>query len=168
MTLYSITTHTPLGKFSMIFDRDQKGEDVVIASGFSGAKQLEKRLLVRSHDTQVIPLDEMHPYIDHITAYFSGDRHALRGVKTKQSGSVFEEKVWKALTRTRWGAQLSYKDLAEKVGSPSAYRAVGSACGANKLVLIVPCHRVLRSDGDVGGYVYGKHAKKFLLGHERK
>ena len=78
----------------------------------------------------------------------------------------FHRQVLEALARVPFGRTTTYKELAEQVGNPKAVRAVGSACARNPLPLLVPCHRVLRADGSLGGYRGGEHAKRFLLALE--
>ncbi len=81
-------------------------------------------------------------------------------------GTAFQVRVWEALRGVARGSTLSYAELAERIGSPRAVRAVGSACGANPVALVVPCHRVLRSDGSLGGYRWGLEVKRSLLAAE--
>ena len=68
------------------------------------------------------------------------------------SGTPFQQKVWRALLTIPKGRTITYKELAKRVGKPSAIRAVANAVGANKLLVTIPCHRVVRSDGGLGGY----------------
>jgi len=83
-------------------------------------------------------------------------------------GSPFQKAVWKALCEIPPGTTLSYADVARKVGTPKGARAVGLACGSNPLAPMIPCHRVLRSDGSLGGYGFGLHRKRALLERERE
>ena len=82
-------------------------------------------------------------------------------------GTAFQQRVWRELTRIPRGETITYAELARRVGSPGAVRAVGSACGANPAAVVVPCHRVLRSDGALGGYRWGLARKAALLEAER-
>jgi AraC family transcriptional regulator of adaptative response/methylated-DNA-[protein]-cysteine methyltransferase len=82
-------------------------------------------------------------------------------------GTAFQERVWQALQAIPAGATRSYRELAEAIGAPRAVRAVAAACAANALAVAVPCHRVLRSDGDVSGYRWGVERKRALLERER-
>lgn len=81
-------------------------------------------------------------------------------------GTQFQIKVWEALLSIPFGEVVSYADIAKKCGSPLAVRAVGTACGANPIAFLVPCHRVLTSIGDLGGYRWGMDRKKKLLAWE--
>ncbi|MEQ1690444.1 MAG: bifunctional DNA-binding transcriptional regulator/O6-methylguanine-DNA methyltransferase Ada [Gemmatimonas sp.] len=83
-------------------------------------------------------------------------------------GTAFQQRVWRELTRIPRGETITYAELARRVGSPGAVRAVGSACGANPTAVVVPCHRVLRSDGALGGYRWGLERKAALLESESR
>ena len=79
------------------------------------------------------------------------------------SGTSFQQKVWRALTKIPRGQTRSYKWVAQKIGKPNATRAVGTACGANPVPVIIPCHRVIASDGSLGGFGGGLPMKRRLL-----
>lgn len=81
-------------------------------------------------------------------------------------GTVFQQKVWKALMEIPFGYTVTYQDIANKIGSPKAYRAVANACAANKLAVAIPCHRVVRQNGDLSGYRWGIERKAKLLQKE--
>jgi AraC family transcriptional regulator of adaptative response/methylated-DNA-[protein]-cysteine methyltransferase len=81
-------------------------------------------------------------------------------------GTAFQERVWQALRRIPAGKQLSYRELAERIGSPNAVRAVANACGQNRLAVAIPCHRVVRTDGSLSGYRWGVERKRALLERE--
>lgn len=82
-------------------------------------------------------------------------------------GTAFQERVWQALLEIPVGATATYTDIAERIGKPSAVRAVANACGANKLAVAIPCHRVVRSDGSLSGYRWGIERKRVLLDSEK-
>src|SRR5262249_27736703 len=83
-------------------------------------------------------------------------------------GTVFQRRVWEELRRIPRGETRTYGDIAKAVGAPAAVRAVGSACGANPVALVVPCHRAVRTDGGLGGYAWGISRKRRLLALEKK
>lgn len=83
-------------------------------------------------------------------------------------GTVFQERVWKALRGIPPGTTLTYTELAKRIGRPKAARAVGSACAANTLAVAIPCHRVVRQDGKMGGYRWGVERKRRLIRRERQ
>jgi methylated-DNA-[protein]-cysteine S-methyltransferase len=98
--------------------------------------------------------------------YFDGELGVLDTVAVELNGTDFQKQVWQALRRIPHGTTISYAELARRVGTISAVRAVGSANGANPVAVIVPCHRVIGSDGSLTGYGGGLERKKWLLEHE--
>jgi len=81
-------------------------------------------------------------------------------------GTAFQERVWQALREVPAGSRVSYTDLAERIGAPKAVRAVAMACAANHIAVAIPCHRVVRRDGDISGYRWGVERKQQLLKRE--
>ena len=112
-----------------------------------------------------IPEDPLLSYAyDLLTNYFSGETVDFSQVPLKlSSGTEFQIAVWNAIREIPSGETRSYKWLAEQIGSPKAVRAVGGAVGANPISIIIPCHRVIRSDGTLGGYGGGVRQKRLLL-----
>ena len=96
-------------------------------------------------------------------------RHELTAfdVPLRAAGTPFQQEVWAALRTIPYGTTWSYRELAEAIGRPAAVRAVGAANGRNPLWLVVPCHRVVGSDGTLVGYAGGVDVKRWLLDHER-
>ena len=99
--------------------------------------------------------------------YFAGDLGALSAIAVDTAGTPFQELVWKALRRIPAGATWSYARLAKEIGRPSSVRAVAGANGANPVSIVIPCHRVIGSDGRLTGYGGGLARKSWLLAHER-
>lgn len=83
-------------------------------------------------------------------------------------GTAFQERVWQALRAVPPGTTITYSELAVRIGAPAAVRAVAQACGANRLAVAIPCHRVVRLNGDLGGYRWGLEKKQWLLDRERR
>jgi methylated-DNA-[protein]-cysteine S-methyltransferase len=102
-----------------------------------------------------------------LSAYFAGDLRAIDAVAIDPEGTPFQRRVWAALRTIPAGTTWSYAELARAVGQPTATRAVGAANGRNPIALVVPCHRVIASDGTLGGYGGGLEMKRWLLRHER-
>lgn len=98
--------------------------------------------------------------------YFAGRRTRF-SVPLHMEGTEFQQRAWRAMRKIRYGSTVSYAQQAKTIGSPKAVRAVGSANGANPIPIIVPCHRVIASDGSLGGYALGLKMKRFLLELER-
>ena len=99
--------------------------------------------------------------------YFAGTRSAFE-LPLRPSGTPFQMEVWGALLTIPYGATASYADIARRIRRPRAVRAVGAANGANPLSIVVPCHRVIGSHGDLVGYGGGLPIKRWLLAHERR
>ncbi|TXN37510.1 methylated-DNA--[protein]-cysteine S-methyltransferase [Flagellimonas hymeniacidonis] len=97
--------------------------------------------------------------------YFEGTREHF-DLKLNPEGTDFQKKVWEALLNIPYGKTVSYLELSKRLGDPKAIRAVAAANGKNPLWIIVPCHRVIGSNGDLVGYAGGLHRKKWLLEHE--
>ena len=98
--------------------------------------------------------------------YFAGKRRNFT-VKLHLEGTTFQERAWAAMRKIPYGATISYAQQAKQIGAPRATRAVGSANGANPVPIIVPCHRVVASDGSLGGYALGLTMKRRLLALEQ-
>ena len=100
-----------------------------------------------------------------LSEYFVGRRTAF-DLPLEPSGSAFQKKVWRALTEIPFGQKRTYLDLANAIGSPKAYRAIGAANGKNPISIIVPCHRVVGANGALTGFAGGLEAKAKLLALE--
>ncbi len=111
--------------------------------------------------------DEARRVRDAVAAYFDGDVEAIDEIEIDPQGTDFQVAVWRAIREVPAGQTVSYQDIARAVGKPSAYRAVGTATGRNPVGIAVPCHRIVRSDGGLGGYGGGLHRKEWFLEHER-
>jgi methylated-DNA-[protein]-cysteine S-methyltransferase len=98
--------------------------------------------------------------------YFDGELTALDGVDVEMNGTPFQKSVWAALRKVRPGKTATYSEIARRIGTPAAIRAVGAANGANPVAVIVPCHRVIGADGTLTGYGGGLERKRWLLAHE--
>ena len=103
--------------------------------------------------------------VDQLKSYFAGERKAF-DLPLVLEGTDFQKKVWTALQDIPYGETVSYKALAQRVGSPKAVRAVGAANGANPIPIIIPCHRVIGADGRLTGYGGGMERKQWLLALE--
>lgn len=98
--------------------------------------------------------------------YLEGKLDAIDAITVETGGTPFQRTVWEELRRIPAGTTLSYRDLAIRIGRPKAVRAVGHANGANPICVVVPCHRLVGSDGSLTGYGGGLHRKRWLLDHE--
>ncbi len=118
---------------------------------------------VTFHEPEVKKDDLPHRIAQQIDAYFRGKRHSFDMDISFGKAGKFYQSVWAALRDAPYGETRTYKWLAAKVGTPGASRAVGQALGRNPLPIIVPCHRIIASDGSLGGFTPGVDIKKKLL-----
>lgn len=98
--------------------------------------------------------------------FFAGASTDFSHIAVDFQGTPFQIRVWQALREIPRGTTISYGELARRVGRPQTFRAVGQACGANPIPIIIPCHRVIAADGSLGGYSAGPERKRWLLMHE--
>jgi len=157
---------TPLGSMLAIAN-----EQALYVLDFVDQHNLERTIeqLKVKTKSNIIPGRTCH--IDSIeqklALYFTG---RLKEFKTPVhlAGSSFQHNVWNSLLTVPYGTTISYAQEACMIGKPSAHRAVANANGANQLIIIIPCHRIIRSDGNLGGYGAGIARKQWLLNHEKK
>jgi AraC family transcriptional regulator, regulatory protein of adaptative response / methylated-DNA-[protein]-cysteine methyltransferase len=126
-----------------------------------------KKMLAREFGEAELVEEALPALKKEIIEFLRGDAN-LAKVPLDIRGTVFQRKVWDELRRIPRGETRTYSQIARAIGTPDAVRAVGSACGANPLALVVPCHRAVRTDGGLGGYAWGLPRKKKLLALEKK
>lgn len=105
--------------------------------------------------------------IEQLDAYFAGKLKQFYSLRLCYSGSSFQLDVWESLLKVPFGEKMTYGELAGKIGAPKAARAVGNALRANPLQIIIPCHRIIKRDNQIGQYAAGADKKKWLLEHEK-
>jgi methylated-DNA-[protein]-cysteine S-methyltransferase len=98
--------------------------------------------------------------------YFSGNRVNF-DIPVRPEGTLFQKQVWNEMQKIPFGQTASYAEIAKRIGRPEAWRAVANACASNPIVIVIPCHRVVGSHGNIGGYSGGIEKKHWLLEHER-
>ncbi|UBH05499.1 putative methylated-DNA:protein-cysteine methyltransferase [Leucobacter sp. Psy1] len=156
------TVATPDGPFTIVSDEDER----VLASGWTSDVA---DLIVRAH-ASLRPAQLVTGTTgaaDAVAAYYSGDVAAITAVPVRQHGTALQVQGWAALRRIEPGAPLSYTGFATLLGKPTAARVAASICARNAPALFVPCHRVLRNDGSLGGFAWGTPVKEALLERER-
>jgi AraC family transcriptional regulator of adaptative response/methylated-DNA-[protein]-cysteine methyltransferase len=126
-----------------------------------------QRLLAEEFSEAEIVQAELNELKQKILSFIRGEASLAR-LPLDIRGTVFQRRVWDELRRIPRGETRTYRDIARAIGAPEAVRAVGSACGANPVALVVPCHRAVRTDGGLGGYAWGLPRKKRLLELEKK
>lgn len=158
-TLTFATTTTPMGTFGWL-----SSGPAVVASGWTGDPDY-LRDLARS-EAEIVHGSDVATATA-IGDFFDGDAAALDGVVVDQQGGEFISLAWQELRRVPVGRTVTYTELAAAAGRPSAVRAAASACATNRAALFIPCHRVVRSDGGLGGFRYGVAVKQAMLDFEQ-
>ncbi len=159
-------TSTPIGP--VILAADQEGN--LRTAFFADDEEIirhQLRLHYGEHGFTLHPEKNPFALTAAISSYFSGQLDAIDSIPVKTGGTPFQREVWRALREIPCGATTSYGELARRIGHSAAVRAVGAANGANPVVVVVPCHRVIGSDGSLTGYGGGIERKRWLLDHER-
>jgi methylated-DNA-[protein]-cysteine S-methyltransferase len=157
-----LTSHkTPIGTLNLI-----AREDVLLGANLSTVSALKASLAEADRADEIKEVKSIPIISELISDYFDGDLTALDAIKVRQPGAAFSQAAWKAMRKVRAGKTLSYSDLAQRAGSPAAVRAAGSACAKNAIVLVVPCHRIVKTGGALGNYAYGLNKKEWLLRFE--
>ena len=159
------TVPTPTGPFSVIATRDDHGTEVVLASGWT-AEPEELLLLVHRSLRPESVAPGTPAALDTVEAYLAGDVSAIDRVPVRQLSGPFLTEAWDVLRTVPAGHPDSYAGFAARCGRPAAIRAAAQACARNAAALFVPCHRVLGSDGGLGGFRWGTPVKRWLLDHE--
>ncbi|MEU7958623.1 methylated-DNA--[protein]-cysteine S-methyltransferase [Micromonospora humida] len=164
-TIGTTTMDTPTGPLSVLVDPD----GAVRAAGFTADPDSLLTLVHPSLRGPLEPYADLGPVTAAVRAYLDGDLTAIDGVPVRQhSGGAFQAHAWAVLRDVKAGEPVTYTGYAALAGRPAAVRAAAAACARNAAALFVPCHRVLRTDGTLGGYRYGLPVKQWLLGHERR
>ncbi|MGQ0773825.1 MAG: methylated-DNA--[protein]-cysteine S-methyltransferase [Pseudonocardiales bacterium] len=157
------TVETPIGPFTVLVDDD----GAVLASGWTAElDDLLPLVAAPLRPAAVHHRADLGSITSAVTAYHLGELSAISDVPVRQQSGEFLEHAWQVLRAIPAGAPVSYTELAAKAGRPEAVRAAASACARNAAALFVPCHRVLRNDGSLGGFRWGLPAKRWLLDHE--
>ena len=169
----------PREKLDLLIDRlpTPAGEMIVIADAEGNLRVIDwtehesrmKQLLDRQYGKgtyTLTPARNPGGLSSAMRRYFKGDRAVIDRLPVKTAGTPFQRSVWKALRKIKCGTTISYAELARRIGRPKAVRAVGLANGQNPIGVVVPCHRVIGSNGSLTGYGGGLPRKKWLLEHE--
>jgi len=163
MPLFVATLQTPIGPIEVVTKGLILCGITFEGHGASTRAWMEKRfgeIAIEQHDS----LGEV---TDRITAYFAGDIRAVESLPVDTGGTTFQLLVWEALRKIKPGTTASYTEVAKTIGRENAARPVGMATGRNPIPIVIPCHRVIASDGTLGGSGGGLERKKWLLSHEK-
>jgi methylated-DNA-[protein]-cysteine S-methyltransferase len=148
---------TPLGELMLIVD---EADRLAAADWVEKEKRLRENFPQLQERRSVVTTDALH-------AYFHGSLDAIDGLTVATNGTEFQELVWRNLRKIQRGTVTTYAALARRIGRPTAIRAVGFANGSNPINIVVPCHRVIGSNGSLTGYGGGLERKRWLLAHEQ-
>lgn len=156
---------SPVGGIALVWD----AEGVIRALDFEDYEARLQRLLRRHYGACALePARAPEALTAPLARFFAGELAAIDALPVRTNGTAFQRRVWAALRRIPAGRTSSYGALAAAIGAPTASRAVGLANGANPIAIVVPCHRVIGSDGGLTGYGGGLARKRWLLDHERR
>lgn len=161
--LLTATFRVPGGRLAVIVDPSAVGDrpptdgGAVVFSSFRGPDD------ERAPGARRASLPQVQAILER---YADGELDALDEVSVVQPGSAFRQRAWAAMRTIAAGRVDSYAGLARRAGSPNAFRAAGTVCSSNLVAPFVPCHRVIASQGRIGGYGYGLDVKRALLEHE--
>ena len=157
------TMTTPAGPFTAVVD----DEGAVLASGWTAdADALVPLIHPSLRDGDPRPRAELGTVTAAARAYHDGDLTAIDGIPVRQQSGDFLMHAWEVLRSVEPGDPVTYAGYAELAGRPAAVRAAASACARNAAALFVPCHRVVRAGGGLGGFRWGTDVKRWLLDHE--
>lgn len=164
--MHTATINTPAGPFTIL-----ASDEAVLASGWTADPERLRALIgaaLRPASDELRAKRDLGPFTRAARTYFDGDVEAIDDVPVAQATSPFLERARDQLRRIPPGAPETYAQLAARAGNPAAVRAAGSACARNPTALFVPCHRVVRTGGGLGGFAYGLDVKRWLLDHEAR
>jgi methylated-DNA-[protein]-cysteine S-methyltransferase len=156
---------TPIGELIVIGDREGALRTIDWTDHEARMKLLLDRYYGKGRYT-LTPRRDPGGLSQAMRRYFKGEIGVLKDLPVATTGTPFQTSVWKALRRIEDGTTISYAELARRIGKPKAVRAAGLANGQNPISIVVPCHRVIGSNGSLTGYGGGLHRKQWLLAHE--
>jgi methylated-DNA-[protein]-cysteine S-methyltransferase len=165
MQLLLDRVETPIGVLLVVADH----EGNLCAVDWADYEERMLRLLRRHYGKDGFRLEAArnpHGLSEVLQRYFAGELAAIDTSPVQTGGTAFQREVWRALREIPCGDTVSYAELAERIGRPTAVRAVGLANGSNPVGIVVPCHRVIGANGSLTGYGGGIERKRWLLEHE--
>jgi methylated-DNA-[protein]-cysteine S-methyltransferase len=164
MTVLASTMDTPAGPFTAVLD----GDGAVLASGWTDGTAALLPVIHPSLRPAEAPREvaDLGAVSRAVRGYLDGELDAIEEVPVRQVSGAFLAHAWQVLRTVRPGRPVTYTGYAALAGRPAAVRAAANACARNAAALFVPCHRVLRTDGSLGGFRWGLPVKRWLLDHE--
>jgi methylated-DNA-[protein]-cysteine S-methyltransferase len=159
----SCTQDTPIGPFTSVVAAD----GAVLAAGWTArVDELLPVVHPGLRPAEPRPVPDAGEVSDAVRRYHAGELWVIDAIPVRQRSGEFLRHAWDVLRTVPPGAPITYTEYAAKAGRPDAVRAAGAACARNAAALFVPCHRVLRTDGSLGGFRWGLAVKRRLLAHE--
>ncbi len=161
-TLLTDTLESPIGRLVLVFDAGR-----LCALDYADSHGRMTRLLQRRYYRFRLGAASKPPgVIQQLRAYLGGKLNAIDSIQVDPGGTAFQQKVWETLRTIPPGTTRTYRDVAEQIGRPNAWRAVGRANALNPISIVLPCHRLIGSNGALTGYAGGLERKHWLLRHE--
>jgi methylated-DNA-[protein]-cysteine S-methyltransferase len=161
-TYHLARVSSPIGALTLV----ASGDTLVMVRFAAPGEGAERELETRAPGATIRAHSDPAGAATALKSYFAGDLHALDRVQVDPWGTPFQRRVWTTLRSVPAGQTASYAEVARRIGTPTAVRAVGTANGANPIAIIVPCHRIIGSSGSLVGYGGGVQRKRWLLQHE--
>lgn len=166
-SIQSLSFLSPIGRLRAV-----ASDQALWYLGFADEKDEEERLKAFLKKSKKLLLSGINPILqqtkEELETYFCGDLQQFTVALDLSSGTSFQQAVWLQLLKVPYGSTRTYAQQAAAINRPSAYRAVANANGANNIPIILPCHRIVASDGTLGGYSGGVQYKRWLLDHEKR
>lgn len=160
--LLTDTVESPIGRLVLVFDAGR-----LCALDYADNTERMTRLLrQRYHRFRLCEASTPLGVTQQLRAYLGGKLDAIDSIQVDPGGTAFQQKVWEALRTIPPGTTRTYRDVAEQIGRPSAWRAVGRANALNPISIVLPCHRLIGANGALTGYAGGLERKHWLLRHE--
>ncbi len=163
-TILGYEIKTPWGPIATFVDVTT--QPVVIGAAFNDIPKFLKKSGQKLDIVEFRKDPKLAGVTEVVKSWIDGDLDAFKNLKVRQPGGEFTQEVWKSLRKVKAGTVISYADLAAKAGRPLAVRAAGTAMASNQIAPIVPCHRVVKTGGQIGNYGFGIDLKAKLLKHE--
>lgn len=162
MELYFDKVESEIGDILIVTD----GQSLVSLDYADYEPRMLKLLKTRYGAFELKQVENPGGFSERVKAYLAGDFSSLDHIPVNTGGTPFQQEVWQALRTIPAGVVVSYKELAQKVGRPTAYRAVGMTNSLNPVAIVLPCHRVVGANSALTGYAGGLERKRWLLRHE--
>ena len=160
--LLTDTLESPIGRLVLVFDAGR----LCALDYADNCGRMTRLLQRRYHQFRLCAASTPLDVTQQLRAYLGGKLDAIDSVQVDPGGTAFQQKVWEALRTIPPGTTRTYRDVAEQIGRPSAWRAVGRANALNPISIVLPCHRLIGANGALTGYAGGLERKHWLLRHE--